>query len=90
MIVELASLPPVVQAYIKNEQQVQMVIKDGQVHISPLSQQLPQSQGLKPRVAGQLAHLNTQTDDSVWFEPMSDEELAWWRGDRTDEYGLSQ
>lgn len=89
MIVELASLPPVVQAYIKNEQQVQMVIKDEQVHLSPLSD----AASPKPRVAGRLANLlptNVSSDDSVWFEPMSAEELAWWEGEHTDEYGISK
>lgn len=87
MIVELASLPPLVQAYIKNEQQVQMIIKDGQVHLEPLS---PKP---KKRVAGRLAHLasiNPRMDDDVWFEPMSDEELAWWHGEHTDEYGIGK
>ncbi len=85
MIVELASLPPIVQAYIKNEQQIQMVIKDDRVYLSPL----PSSQ-VKPRVAGRLAHLAQTSDDDVWFEPMSDEELAWWNGDYTDDYGISK
>ncbi|WP_066805131.1 hypothetical protein [Moraxella oblonga] len=43
----------------------------------------------KRRQAGALAHLNIHTDDNFWFEPMSEEELAWWNGDKTDKYGIS-
>lgn len=84
MIVELASLPPMVQAFIKNEQQVQVVVKDNEVHFLPLHKVAS-----KPRESGLLAHLNIHTDDDFWFEPMSEEELAWWNGDKTDKYGIS-
>lgn len=38
MIIELASLPPMVQAYIKDEKQLQVIVKDEQVHLMPLYQ----------------------------------------------------
>lgn len=38
MIIELASLPPMVQAYIKDEKQLQVIVKDEQVHLMPLHQ----------------------------------------------------
>lgn len=84
MIIELASLPPMVQAYIKDEKQLQVIVKDEQVHLMPLHQFAS-----KPRTPGLLAHLNIYTDDDFWFEPMSEEELAWWNGDKTDKYGIS-
>ena len=84
MIIELASLPPMVQAYIKDEKQLQVIVKDEQVHLTPLHQFAS-----KPRTEGLLAHLNIHTDDDFWFEPMSEEELAWWNGDKTDKYGIS-
>lgn len=84
MIIELASLPPMVQAYIKDEKQLQVIVKDEQVHLTPLHQFAS-----KPRTPGLLAHLNIHTDDDFWFEPMSEEELAWWNGDKTDKYGIS-
>lgn len=84
MIIELASLPPMVQAYIKDEKQLQVIVKDEQVHLTPLHQFAS-----KPRTPGLLAHLNIYTDDDFWFEPMSEEELAWWNGDKTDKYGIS-
>ncbi|MDO5050916.1 MAG: hypothetical protein Q4D68_04175 [Moraxella equi] len=84
MIVELASLPLAVQTYIQNEQKVQLVVQGEQVHLTPLHQFAS-----KPRTLGLLAHLNIHTDDDFWFEPMSEEELAWWSGDKTDKYGIS-
>lgn len=88
MIIELASLPPVVQAYIQNKQQLQLTMQNGKVVLEPLATPTP-----KPREPGLLAHLvpaGTKIDESIWFEPMSEEELAWWNGDYTDEYGLSK
>lgn len=38
MIIELASLPPMVQTYIQNEQKVQLVVQGEQVHLMPLHQ----------------------------------------------------
>lgn len=38
MIIELASLPPMVQAYIKVEKQLQVIVKDEQVHLMLLHQ----------------------------------------------------
>lgn len=38
MIIELASLPPMVQTYIKDEKQLQVIVKDEQVHLMPLHQ----------------------------------------------------
>lgn len=43
----------------------------------------------KPREPGLLAHLNIEVDDGIWFEPMSEAELAWWNGNNTDKYGIS-
>ena len=84
MIIELASPRTMVQAYIKDEKQLQVIVKDEQVHLMPLHQFAS-----KPRTPGLLAHLNIHTDDDFWFEPMSEEELAWWNGDKTDKYGIS-
>lgn len=45
----------------------------------------------KKRQAGALAHLFKDNEDigRVFLEPMSEEELAWWNGDYTDDYGIS-
>ncbi|UYZ67792.1 hypothetical protein LP090_04235 [Moraxella bovis] len=84
MIVELASLPLAVQTYIQNEQKVQLVVQGEQVYLTPLHQFAS-----KLKTSGLLAHLNIHTDDDFWFEPISEEELAWWNGDKTDKYGIS-
>ncbi|MDO4251003.1 MAG: hypothetical protein Q4C68_05785 [Moraxella sp.] len=75
MIVELASLPPIVQAYIQQGEQVS-IRQDGQEVAVITTTPAPKS---LIRVPNLLAHLVKVSDD-VWFEPMSDEELAWWNG----------
>ena len=77
---ELASLPPVVQAYIQQGEQVS-VMQDGReiAVISTMDTQKPLI-----REPNLLANVNLTTDDAVWFEPMSAEDLAWWEGEHTD------
>ncbi len=86
MIVELASLPPIVQAYIQQGEQVS-IRQDGQEVAVIATTPAPKPLIREPNL---LAHLVKVSDDDVWFEPMSDEELAWWNGDYTDDYGISK
>lgn len=69
MIIELASLPPMVQAYIKSEQQVQLIVKEGQVHLMPLYQpkQASNPKSNAERLGMSVADL-AKVDDVV-FEP---------------------
>jgi prevent-host-death family protein len=40
------------------------------------------------RKPGRFAHLAKDVPSDIWFEPMSEEDLAAWEGALTDEYGI--
>lgn len=83
MLIELATLPPIVQQYMTQAQTVELKLINGKVIATPI---MTTEQDRQPNLLG---HLNIQFDENQLLAPLDDEEMQWWNGDHTDKYGIS-